>query len=130
MDRATLTQFTCLEARNKEFPDLKSTNYAASVQKLRDEFTSRFPEFRRDEIKVKLLAHPLDLAMEDCPVDCQMELFELQADMDTKRGYSEHCLVDIYRLYVRGKFPNLSRHERKTISLFGNTYCSEQFLKK
>ena len=48
LGRDTLTHFTCLAARKIEFPDLDSTNYAASVQKLRDEFTSRFPEFRRD----------------------------------------------------------------------------------
>ena len=66
-----------------EFPDHDSTNYAASVQKLSDEFTSRFPEFGRDEINVKLFAHPFDLAVEDSPDDCHMELIELQADMDT-----------------------------------------------
>ena len=71
-----------------ELPDLDSTNYAVCVQKLHDEFTSRLPEFRRDEIKVKLFAHPFDLTVEDSPDDCQMELFELQANMDTKRGYS------------------------------------------
>ena len=45
-DRATLTYFTCLAARKMKFPDLYSTNYSASVHKLRDEFTSRIPEFR------------------------------------------------------------------------------------
>ena len=69
-----------------EFSDLDSTNYAAIVQKLHNEFTSWFPEFRRNEIKVKLFAHPFDLAVEDSPDDCQMELIELQADMYTKRG--------------------------------------------
>ena len=61
-----------------------STNYAASVQKQREEFTSRFPEFRRNKDKVKLLAHPFDLPVEDSPDDCQMELIELQAGMNIK----------------------------------------------
>ena len=113
-----------------ELPDLDSTNYAASVQKLCDEFTSRFPEFRRDEIKVGLSAHHFDLAVEDSPDDSQMELIELQADMDIKRGYSEDSLVDFYKLYVCGKFPNLSHHAGKIISLFGNTYCCEKVFKK
>ena len=68
--------------------------------------------------------------MEDCPDDCIMELIELQADMDIKRGYSEHFVVDIYKLYVCGVFPNLSRHASKLISLFGSAYCSEQFFSK
>ena len=78
-----------------KFCDLDFTNYPASAQKLYDEFTSKFPEFRRDEIKVKLFAHPFDLAMEDSPDDCQMELIELQANMDTKRRYSKNSLVDL-----------------------------------
>ena len=117
---------TCLSARKMEFPDLDLTCYAASVQKLCDEFTSSFPEYRRDDIKVKLFAHPFDLAVEDCPDDCQMKLIELQADMDTKRGYFENSFVDVYRLYACGISPNLSRHTRKMISPFGSTYCCEQ----
>ena len=38
--------FTWLAARKMEFPDLYSTNNAASVQMMHDEFTSRFPEVR------------------------------------------------------------------------------------
>ena len=87
LGRTTLTHFTCLVARKMELPDLESTNYAASAQKLRDEFTSRFPEFRRDAIKVKLFAHPFDLAVEDSPDDCQLELIQLQTDMDTNRCF-------------------------------------------
>ena len=90
----------CFAARKMEFPDIDSTNYAASVQKLCDEFKSRFPEFRRDEIKLKLFAHPFNLAVEDSSDDCQTELIEQQADMDTNRGYSEDSLVDFYILYV------------------------------
>ena len=52
LGRATLAHFTCLAVRKMEFLDLDSINYAASVKKLRDELTSRFPEYRRDEIKV------------------------------------------------------------------------------
>ena len=121
MCRATLTHFTCLAARKMEFPDLDSTNNAASAQKLHDEFTSRFPEFRRDEIKVKLFAYPFDLAVDDSRHGCQMELIELQAD--TKKGYSENSLVKFYKLYVCGQFSNLSHHARNMISLFGSTYC-------
>ena len=112
------------------FPFLHSNNHAASFQKLCSELTSRCPEFRRDEIKVKLSAHPFDLAVEDSPDECQMGLIEKKADMDTKRGYYENSLVDFYKLYVCGKFPNLSHQTRKMIFLLGNTYYREQFFKK
>ena len=60
-----------------EFPDVDSTNYAACVLKLRVDFTIRFTQFRQDEIKVKLSAHPFYLAVKDSPDDCQMELVAL-----------------------------------------------------
>ena len=55
-------------------------------------------------MRLKLFALPIDLAVEDSPVDYQMELIELQADMDTKRGYSENSLEDFHRIYVES-FP-------------------------
>ena len=95
LSRATLTHFMCFATRKLEFPDLD----CSSVQRLHDEFESRFPGFRQNKIKLKLFAQPLDLAVEDSPDDCQMELIELLADMDTKRKYFENSLVDFYLLY-------------------------------
>ncbi|XP_076373036.1 general transcription factor II-I repeat domain-containing protein 2B-like [Tachypleus tridentatus] len=128
--RAILTHFTCLATRKLEFPNLDCTKYGTSVQKLRDEFANRFPDFRQTEIRLKLFAQPFDLAVEDSPDDCQMELIELQADMDTKRKFSENSLLDFYKLCVHEKFPNLSRHAQRIASLFGSTYCCEQFFSK
>ena len=59
-----------------------------------------------------------------------MELIELQADMDTKRKYSENSLVDFYKLCVCEKFPNLSHHAKRMAFLFGSTNCWEQFFSK
>ena len=60
-------------------------------------------DFRQNKIKLKLFARPFDLSVEDSPEDFQMEHIELQADMDTKRKYSENSLVDFYKLWE--KFP-------------------------
>ena len=46
-------------------------------------------------MRSKLSAHPFYLSVEGSPEDCQIELIELQADMDTKRGYTENSLVDV-----------------------------------
>ena len=89
LSRATLTHFIRLATGKREFPDLNFTKYGASVQNLCDEFASRFPNFRQNKIKLKLFAQLFDLTVEDCPGDCQMEPIELQADIDTKRKYSE-----------------------------------------
>ena len=55
------------------------------------------------EIKVELLAHAFDLAVDDSPDDRQMEFIELQADMDTNSAYSENSLVEFCKSYVCGK---------------------------
>ena len=123
LSRATLTHFTCLATRKLEFPDLDCTNYGARVQKLHNEFANRFSDFRQNEIKLKLFAQPFDLGVEDCPDDCQMKLIDLQADMETKRKYSENSLVDIYKLNVCEKYPNLSHHAKRMTSLFDSIYC-------
>ena len=130
LSRATLKHFTCLATRKLEFLDVNCTNYGTSVHKLRDEFANRFTDFRQNEIKLKLFAQPFDLLVEGCPDDFQTELIELQADVETKRKYSENSLVDFYKLYVCEKYPNLSRHAKRMTSLFGSTYCCEQFFSK
>ena len=72
---ATLTHFTCHAASKIEFPDPDSTNFVASLQKLSDEFTIRFPEFRQNEIKASCLL--ILLLGFGSPDDFQMELIEL-----------------------------------------------------
>nr|XP_039250069.1 general transcription factor II-I repeat domain-containing protein 2-like [Styela clava] len=104
ISKAILTHFTCL--------------------------ANRFTDLGQNGIKLKLFAQPFDLVVEDCPDGFQMELIELQADMETKRKYSENNLVDFYKLYVCEKYPNLFRHAKRMTSLFGSTYCCEQFFSK
>ena len=90
----------CLATRKLEFPELDCNKYGARVQKLRGECANKVPDFRQNKIKLKLFAQLFDLAMEDSPEDCQMELIELQADMNTKRKYLENSLVGFYKLCV------------------------------
>ena len=97
LSRVTLTHFMGLATRKLGFPYLDCTKYGASVQKLRDEFANRFPDFRQNKIKLKLFARPFNLAVAE---DCQMELIDMQADMDTKKKYSENSLVDFYKICV------------------------------
>ena len=135
MSRVTLTLLTCLAVGKMEFPDLDSTKYSESVQKLCDEFTSIMPEFRQDENKAKLSAHPFDLAVEDSPDDCQMELIDLQAYIDTRGDiqkilwwtFTNSMFVESFPIY---NLQNLSRHARKMISLFGSTTAVSNSFKK
>ena len=58
-------------------------------------FTSRFSEISRDEINLTLFANPFALAVEVSTDDCQMELIELQAEMETMRRYYGNSLVNL-----------------------------------
>ena len=111
--RATLMHFTYLATRKLEFFDLDCTKYGARVEKLRNEFANRFSDLRQNEIKLRLVTQIFDLGVAGCPDNCQMELIDLQAVMETKRKYSEKSMVDFYKLYVCEKYLNSSRYSTR-----------------
>ena len=57
----------------------------------------------------------------------QLELIYLQSDIDFRKIYNSNDLVTFNKNYVYGKHPNLEQHARKLTSLFGSTYCCEQY---
>ena len=126
--RPALTNFTCLAANKIEYPNFDFSNYAASANKQRVKLASRLPEFWQDEIKVKLLAHPFDLAVKDSPDDYQMKLIELQAEMDTKRGYCEKIVwwTSTNSMFVE-RFPICPAMEKMIPSLLAPTAVNNSF---
>lgn len=100
------------------------------VEKLTSAFETRFEDFRKHNADFQLFAHPFDLVVENIPSSFQLEILELQANVDLKRAYNENDLLTFYRSYVYGNYTNLENHARKMISLFGSTYCCEQFFSK
>ena len=101
------------EKENSEFEPVKLrlkidlVSYPARAEGLVN--MNRFSDFRQDRIKLKFFVQPFDLAVEDSPGDCQTELTELLANMDTKRKYSEKNLVDFYKLYVSQFVPSCKK---------------------
>lgn len=76
MNKAACAHFPCLEARKAVILDLTCTKYVASIQKLSEEFTNRFVNFRKYEKELKLLNH-----LKDGTGCYQMELIDLQSDI-------------------------------------------------
>ena len=92
------------------------------VEKLTLAFETRFEDFRKHDADFQIFAQPFDLVVENIPPSFQLEIIELQANVDLKRAYHENDLLTFYT--------NLVKHARKIISLFGSTYCCEQFFSK
>lgn len=104
------------------------------IKDLKNEFSSRFTDFRLHEDEFKLFANPFDV--EVCTVsECfQMELIEMQCDdlLKLKFHSDDVSLLDFYTkcIYSNGKYPNLVNHAKKMTSLFGSTYQCEQLFSK
>ena len=130
LNKTALAHFPSLSVRKAEMPELDTSKYGENVGKLCAEFTRRFSGFRKCEMDFMLFAQPFDMAPEDSPDCCQMELIDLQSDNDLKRAYDNNDLVMFYKNHVCGKYPNLEQHAKKFVSLFGSTYCCEQFFSR
>ena len=61
--------------------------------------------------------------------NCKMEIAELQDDMDTKRGYSDNCLADFYKLNVESSSICSAMQEKLSPSLVAATAVSNSFKK-
>ena len=96
--------------------------------------------FETLEVDFNIFSDPFSTVVDQSPDHLQLELIDMQSDNDMKRGFGENDLASFYKNYVRGKHPNIAEHAfaehehcRTTlpiISLFGSTYCCEQFLFK
>ena len=130
MSKASLIHFPCLESRKVQIQFLNCEKYVGTIEKLTSAFETRFEDFKKHNVDVQLFAHPFDLVVENTPPSFQLEIIELQANVDLKQAYHENDLLTFYRSYVYGNYTNLENHARKMISLFGSTYCCEQFFSK
>ena len=61
--------------------------------------------------------------------NCKMELAELKDDTDIKRGYSENCLADFYKLNVESFSICSVMQEKLSPSLVAATAVSNSFKK-
>lgn len=100
--------------------------YVTALDKLKDEFSARYSDFRKNEKLLHLFAQPFSFNVSDAPGTMQMELTDLQCNSELKEKY-DLGLLEFYSKYVdKDNFPNLRNHALKMMSLFGSTYLCEQ----
>ena len=109
----------------------KKNKFADQLEKLFNEFSARFKNFKSHEHLFEIFSLPFHTDIDKAPTDIQMELINLQERTDLKAKYVEMNLGDFYRKYLdQDKFPNLRKIMASKMALFGTTYLCEQFFSK
>lgn len=104
--------------------------YVTALEELKDEFNSRFLDFRKNEKFIDLFSRPFSVKVSDMPGNIQMELTDLQCNSELKEKFS-FGLTEFYSKYIdKDDFPNIRLNALKMMSLFGSTYVCEQLFSK
>ena len=129
IQNANLSHFPTLKEMGM-LPE-KKTEFADQLQKLLNEFSARFKDFKSHEHLFEIFSSPFHTDIEKAPKDIQMERIDLQERTDLKAKYVEMDLGDFYRKYLdQEKFPSLRKFMASKMALFGSTYLGEQFFSK
>ena len=84
------------------------------------------------QMELDIFATPFNVVAAAAPNNFQHETIELQTNDTLKSMYLNSPLVEFYQRYVTSHhdFLILRNHALKYVSLFGSTYCCEQFFSK
>ena len=109
----------------------KKTELVDQFEKLFNEFSARFKDFKSHEYLFEIFSSPFRTEIDKAITDIQMELIDLQESTDLKAKYVEMNLGDFYRkLLDQDKFSNLRKFVASKMALFGLTYLREKFFSK
>jgi hypothetical protein len=111
-------------ARSMSF---NAAKYATEVGVLREEFKSRFQDFRSYETSFRIFASLFEVAVGAVPEKFQIELIGLQNIEEMKSKCLNLSLLEFYKLYLpENNFHQLYRRATCVSELFGSTYVFEQ----
>ena len=127
---SVLAHFPCLKSQSEEGKNINYLKYSTMTDKLAAPFDDRFQDFRTLECDFGIFSNLFQAVADQCRDQFQLELIDLQCSSDLKRAFEENDLVTFYKNFVREQYPNLGKHALKMTSLFGSTYCCEQFFSK
>lgn len=105
--------------------------YVTAIEDLKEEFNSRFLDFKKSEILFDLFSRPFSVKVIDVPGHMQMELTDLQYNSELKEKFTLMGLSEFYSKYIdKDNFPHIRMNALKMMSLFGSTYRCEQLFSK
>ena len=124
MSNKSFTHFPTLATLN--VPPGHTDRYSTTLTHLHTEFNRRFADFEKIEPELELVSTPFSFHSEKAPPDVQLELIDIQCDPSLKEKFSTSTLDSFYGSLNETQFPNLRRHARRMLVLFGSTYVCEQ----
>ncbi|UYV61332.1 hypothetical protein LAZ67_1004422 [Cordylochernes scorpioides] len=99
--------------------------YAEKILSLRNEFETRFSDFKSLEGKFTLFSLIFSINIESVPNHMQMEVIDIQYDSDLKAKFIEVGVSEFYK-YLPARFENTRKLAYEIMSMFGSTYRCEQ----
>ena len=107
--------------------DQNTQKYAKLISELREEFESRFHDFKENASSFEIFSGPFSIKSDDVPENLQTKLVDFQCESSLKDKFNSSSLIDFYKNYVsREKYPGICKYAMFIISLFGITYLCEQ----
>nr|KAF6460576.1 hypothetical protein HJG59_011488 [Molossus molossus] len=101
---------------------------AGECVKLIEAFNERLKDMKSKQIELNLFATSFNMEPADVPDNLQYEIIQLQSNDELKATYNNLPLLEFYKRYIStDEFPTLRRCALKYASVFGTTYCCEQF---
>ncbi|KAJ8038488.1 General transcription factor II-I repeat domain-containing protein 2A [Holothuria leucospilota] len=126
-DRGNTVHFPTLQGQKPS----TTSEYAAESAKLIEAFGERFQDVKEKQEELSTFATPFNVEPVDVPENLQLEIIQLQSNDELKARYNNLPLLEFYQRYIRvDDFPILRRHALRYASVFGTTYCCEQFFSK
>ena len=108
----------------------KKTEFADQLEKLFNEFSARFKDFKFHKHLFEIFSSPFHTDIDKAPTDIQIQLIDLQERTDLKAKYMKMNLGDFYRYLDQDKLPNLRKFMAFKMALFDSTYLCELFFSK
>ena len=106
----------------------KKTEFADQLEKLFNEFSARFKDFKSHEHLFEIFSLSFHTDIDKTPTNIQMELIDLQERTGLKAKYVEINLDDFYRKYLdQDKLPNLRKFMASKMALFASFFCMSNF---
>ncbi|UYV76789.1 hypothetical protein LAZ67_14002019 [Cordylochernes scorpioides] len=99
--------------------------YAEKMLSLRNEFETRFSDFKSLEGKFTLFSSIFSINIESVPNHMQMEVKDIQCDSDLKAKFIEVGVSEFHK-YLPARFENSRKLAYEIMSMFGSTYRCEQ----
>jgi hypothetical protein len=131
IDEKKLDHFVCCKKAIETFQQCNweevKVKFLNIIEKLQNEFSTRFSDFYSIDFKIKLFQNPFVVDIDDVESCLQMEIIELQSDESLKTAFHNgHNLVQFYSSLCEKKFSKIKYFAKQMLSVFGSTYICEQ----